>query len=84
MSRRDQRGQVTVMLVIFAVCLLLAISAVIDISAGYLRRQAVTNLADGARLPQPTPLPRQGSTPTPTPSSSRSTRRPRQRQWRTT
>jgi hypothetical protein len=47
---RNCTGQVTVMLVFFAVSLLLAISAVIDISAGYLRRQAVTNLADGAAL----------------------------------
>jgi hypothetical protein len=38
------------MLVVFALILLLAIAAVTDISAAYLRRQAVTNLADGAAL----------------------------------
>jgi Flp pilus assembly protein TadG len=38
------------MLVMFALILLLAIAAVTDISASYLRRQAVTNLADGAAL----------------------------------
>lgn len=46
----EERGQVTAMLVIFATILLLAIAAVTDISAAYLRRQAVTNLADGAAL----------------------------------
>lgn len=49
-GRTDQRGQVTAMMLIFAVILLLAIVAVTDISAAYLRRQAVTNLADGAAL----------------------------------
>jgi hypothetical protein len=38
------------MLVLFAVCLLLAVIAVTDISASYLRRQATTSLADGAAL----------------------------------
>jgi hypothetical protein len=38
------------MLAIFSVCLLLAIIAVTDISASYLRRQAVVSLADGAAL----------------------------------
>lgn len=46
----DEGGQITVMLVIFAVCLLLAITAVTDISASYLRRQSATSLADGAAL----------------------------------
>lgn len=46
----DQRGQVTVLLVVFAVCLLLTISAVTDVSASYLRRQSATSLADGAAL----------------------------------
>lgn len=45
-----QEGQITAMLVIFALCLLLAISAVTDLSASYLRRQAATSLADGAAL----------------------------------
>jgi Flp pilus assembly protein TadG len=49
-AARDERGQITAMLVIFSVCLLLAIVAVTDLSASYLRRQAVTSLADGAAL----------------------------------
>jgi uncharacterized membrane protein len=50
MRVRDQRGQITILLLTFAVCLILAISAVIDIAASYLRRQAGTSLADGAAL----------------------------------
>ena len=46
----DERGQITAMLVLFAICLLLAVTAVTDVSAAYLRRQAVTSLADGAAL----------------------------------
>ncbi len=38
------------MLVLFTICLLLAITAVIDVSASYLRRQAAMSLADGAAL----------------------------------
>lgn len=49
-SRCDQRGQITAMLVLFSICLLLAIIAVTDVSASYLRRQAATSLADGAAL----------------------------------
>ena len=47
---RDDSGQITAMLVLFTVCLLLAIIAVTDVSAAYLRRQAATSLADGAAL----------------------------------
>ncbi|MBA3233643.1 MAG: hypothetical protein H0T17_06820 [Propionibacteriales bacterium] len=47
---RGERGQITVMVVLFTVCVLLAIIAVTDISASYLRRQAATSLADGAAL----------------------------------
>ena len=47
---RSEDGQITAMLVIFTICLLLAIIAVTDISASYLRRQAATSLADGAAL----------------------------------
>jgi len=47
---RADHGQVTAMLVLFAVCVLLAVIAVTDISASYLRRQATTSLADGAAL----------------------------------
>jgi Putative Flp pilus-assembly TadE/G-like len=49
-AARNEQGQITAMLVIFSVCLLLAIIAVTDISASYLRRQAVVSLADGAAL----------------------------------
>jgi hypothetical protein len=48
--RRTDAGQITAMLGIWSVCLLLAIIAVIDISASYLRRQSATSLADGAAL----------------------------------
>ena len=48
--RRTEAGQITAMLVIFAICLLMAVIAVTDISASYLRRQAATSLADGAAL----------------------------------
>ena len=48
--RGDEAGQITAMLVIFSLCLLIAVSAVTDIAASYLRRQAVTSLADGAAL----------------------------------
>jgi Putative Flp pilus-assembly TadE/G-like len=47
---QDQSGQITAMLVLFSISLLLAIIAVTDVSAGYLRRQSATSLADGAAL----------------------------------
>lgn len=47
---RDDAGQITAMLVIFSICTLLAVVAVTDISASYLRRQSATSLADGAAL----------------------------------
>ncbi len=47
---RDQTGQITAMLIIFSLCALLAVVAVTDISASYLRRQSATSLADGAAL----------------------------------
>jgi uncharacterized membrane protein len=47
---RNERGQVTIMIVTFVICLGLGISAVTDIAAAYLRRQAATSLADGAAL----------------------------------
>ncbi len=49
-SCRTERGQITAMLVLFTLCLLLAIIAVTDVSASYLRRQAAMSLADGAAL----------------------------------
>lgn len=47
---RGDGGQITAMLVIFCLCLLLAIVAVTDLSAAYLRRESATSLADGASL----------------------------------
>ncbi len=47
---QNQMGQVTVLLVLFAVCLVLLITAAIDVSGSYLRRQAAMSLADGAAL----------------------------------
>ncbi len=47
---RGEAGQITAMLVIFSICLLIAVAAVTDISASYLRRQDATSLADGAAL----------------------------------
>ncbi|MGH3447745.1 MAG: pilus assembly protein TadG-related protein [Nocardioidaceae bacterium] len=46
----DESGQITAMLVMFCICLLLAVVAVTDVSAGYLRRQGAASLADGAAL----------------------------------
>ncbi len=50
LERRTESGQITAMLVILTICLVIAITAVVDISAGYLRRQSATSLADGAAL----------------------------------
>lgn len=49
-TARTEAGQITAMLVVFSICLLLAIIAVTDISGSYLRRQAAASLADGAAL----------------------------------
>ncbi len=49
-DRREQAGQITAMLVIFCLCLLLAVVAVTDLSAAYLRRESAISLADGASL----------------------------------
>jgi hypothetical protein len=48
--RGGDDGVITAMLVILALCLLLTIVAVTDLSAAYLRRQAASSLADGAAL----------------------------------
>ena len=48
--RCSENGVITGMLVILAICLLLTIIAVTDLSAAYLRRQAAMSLADGASL----------------------------------
>ncbi|MDZ5660311.1 Tad domain-containing protein [Nocardioides sp. S-58] len=47
---RDDRGQVTLLIIGFASILLMAIVMVIDASAAYLQRQGLDNLADGAAL----------------------------------
>lgn len=47
---RGEHGQITAMIVIFMLCLLLAVVAVTDLSAAYLRRQAAFSLADAASL----------------------------------
>jgi Flp pilus assembly protein TadG len=47
---RDERGQTTVMIVGFAVVLMTAIGMVVNVSAAYLQRQSLDNLADGAAL----------------------------------
>jgi uncharacterized membrane protein len=48
--RRDERGQVTLLIIGLASILLMAIVVVIDASAAYLQRQGLDNLADGAAL----------------------------------
>lgn len=48
--RRSEHGQLTVLICVFALCLLLVIAAVTDLSASHLRKRAVTSLADGAAL----------------------------------
>ncbi len=48
--RRDDTGQTTLLIVGLAVVLLMAIAAVVDVSAAYLQRQALLTVADGAAL----------------------------------
>ena len=48
--RRDETGQVTLLIIGFATILLMAIVVVIDASAAYLQRQGLDSLADGAAL----------------------------------
>lgn len=50
MSRRDERGQITVLIIGFAAVLVMAVVMVVDASAAFLQRQALGNLADGAAL----------------------------------
>jgi hypothetical protein len=50
MTRRDERGQVSVLIVGFALLIGMLIAVVIDASAAYLQRQGLDSLADGAAL----------------------------------
>jgi putative Flp pilus-assembly TadE/G-like protein len=45
-----ERGQVSLLVVGFAILLLLAVGVVVDASAAYLQRQGLDTLADGAAL----------------------------------
>lgn len=47
---RDDAGQVTVLIIGFALVLLLAVGVTVDASAAYLEREALATLADGAAL----------------------------------
>lgn len=48
--QRDDRGQITVLLIGFAMVLLLAVVVVVDASAAFISRQGLDTLADGAAL----------------------------------
>jgi Flp pilus assembly protein TadG len=48
--RRDERGQVSVLVVGFFVVIVLTVAVAIDASSAYLRRQGLDNLADAAAL----------------------------------
>jgi uncharacterized membrane protein len=48
--QRDDSGQMTLMIVGFAVILMMAVALVVDASAAYLQRQGLATLADGAAL----------------------------------
>lgn len=50
MASRDESGQMTIMIVGFALVLAMAVAVVTDASAAYLRRQGLDTLADGAAL----------------------------------
>jgi hypothetical protein len=49
-TARDERGQVSLLVVGLAATLLLAIAVVVDASAAFLQRQGMDTLADGAAL----------------------------------
>ncbi len=50
MARRDETGQTTMLIVGLALVLLMAVAAVVDVSAAYLQRQGLNTVADGAAL----------------------------------
>jgi uncharacterized membrane protein len=47
---RDEAGQVTVLVIGFALLLLMAVGVTVDASAAYLQRQSLSTLADSAAL----------------------------------
>jgi Putative Flp pilus-assembly TadE/G-like len=47
---RDQRGQVSLLIIGLAVVVMLLVAVVVDASAAYLRRTGLDSLADGAAL----------------------------------
>lgn len=49
-SERSEDGQATLLIVGFAVVLLMVVALVVDATAGYLHRQGLDTLADGAAL----------------------------------
>jgi Flp pilus assembly protein TadG len=49
-SRRDERGSVTPLIIGFAVVVALLVAVVVDASAAYLRRQELNSAADSAAL----------------------------------
>jgi uncharacterized membrane protein len=49
-TRRDEAGNVTLLVIGFATILVMAIAVVIDASAAYLHRSGLDTLADGAAL----------------------------------
>jgi hypothetical protein len=48
--RTDDRGQTTVLIIGFVIVIAMTVAVVVDASAAYLRRQALSSLADGAAL----------------------------------
>ena len=50
MRSRDEGGQMSVMIIGFAVVLAMAVAMVVDASAAYLQRQGLDTIADGAAL----------------------------------
>lgn len=46
----DERGQVTVLIIGFALILMTAVGVTVDASAAYLQRESLATLADGAAL----------------------------------
>lgn len=49
-GRREEHGQVAVLIIGFTLVIVMMVVVVVDASAAYLRRQALSSLADGAAL----------------------------------